>query len=163
MTILIGVLILKLLNWIPSALQKHEIRKYRSVDAVAENLHIPRIYVPTYFPEHIQWPPVDIFAQRKPFDMIIMHFRHRDSNDLTLSIYQVADDARYNPEYFASLLYIKKESTISLKGREAELVLAVCSGHQRCNRLSWKEGRYRLTLISDDEPELIIKLAESMI
>ncbi|MEC4676395.1 MAG: hypothetical protein VST72_05670 [Nitrospirota bacterium] len=163
MTILATVLVLKLLNWIPLSFQKEDMRKYKTVEDVKTTLKIPKIYVPAYFPEHIKWPPAEIFAQKRPSVMIIMHFIHTDTKSFALSIYQADAKAHFEPPYRTDILYIRKESTVSVKGREGKLTLAVCRGNERCNRLSWDEGGYSLTLIADDSPENILKMAESML
>ena len=161
-TIVVVLLVLKLLNWLPSALQKEDIRKYSSVDDVRTDLRIPRIYIPAYFPEYIKWPPAEIFAQRKPFSLIMMHFTHRDSKSFALSFFQVDANAAFEPRYKSDVLYVRKESPISIKGRAGTLVIAVCSGRERCNRISWEEENYRITLIADDTPEQLIRMAESI-
>ena len=161
-TIAAVLLVLKLLNWLPSALENEGLRKYGSVDDVRTALKIPRVYIPAYFPEYIQWPPAEVFAQRKPFPMIMMHFTHRDSKSFALSLFQVDSRARFEPPYKSDILYVRKESPVNIKGRPGTLVIAVCTGRDRCNRVSWEEGMYRITLIADDTPEQLIKMAESI-
>jgi len=161
-TIMVVLLVLKLLNWLPSALQKEDIRKYGSVDDVRTALKIPRIYIPAYFPEYIKWPPAEIFAQRRPFPLVMMHFTHRDSMSFALSFFQVDSRAAFEPTYKSDVLYVRKESQVSIKGRSGNLVIAVCSGRERCNRITWEEGIYRNTLIADDTPEQLIRMAESI-
>jgi hypothetical protein len=161
-TILIVLLVLKLLNWLPSALQDEGIKKYSSVDDVRTALKIPKVYIPAYFPEYITWPPAEIFAQRRPFPLVMMHFTHRDSKSFALSLFQVDSRAAFEPKYKSDVLYVRKESPITIKGRAGTLVLAVCSGRERCNRVSWEEGIFRITLIADDTPEQIVRMAESM-
>lgn len=161
-TIVLIVLVLKLLNWVPLSFQREDIRKYRTIEDVEAELEISRVYVPTYFPEQIKWPPFEIFAQKRPFTMVMMHFTHVNMVSLALSIYQVDSKADYVPPYKTEILYSKKESTVSVKGRKGKLVLAVCRGNLVCNRLSWEEGGFVLTVISDDKPEQILKMAESM-
>ncbi|MEW6109028.1 MAG: hypothetical protein AB1632_07690 [Nitrospirota bacterium] len=159
-TILITVLVLKLLNWIPMSFQKEDIRKYKTIEDVKAKLKISRVYVPAYFPEYIKWPPAEIFAQKRPFVLIMTHFAHADSMKFALSIYQADSRADFEPR--KDILYLKNESTVFIKGREGKLVTAVCRGQVRCNSLSWEEGKFRLTLISDDVPEQMIRMAESM-
>lgn len=161
-TIMVVLLVLKLLNWLPSALQKEDIRKYGSVDDVRTALKIPRIYIPAYFPEYIKWPPAEIFAQRKPFPMIMMHFTHRDSKSFALSFFQADSKANFEPKYKSDVLYVRKETPVNIGGRTGTLVIAVCSGRERCNRISWEEENYRITLIADDSPEQLLKMAESI-
>ena len=161
-TVAVVIVLLKLLNWLPSVLQDEGIKKYSSVDEARTALKIPRVYVPAYFPEYIKWPPAEIFAQRRPFPLVIMHFTHRDSRSFALSLFQVDSRAGYEPKYKSDVLYVRKESQVKIKGREGNLVIAVCSGRERCNRISWEEGIYRITLIADDTPEQLIKMAESI-
>ncbi len=126
------------------------------------NLKIPRVYVPAYFPEYITWPPAEIFAQRRPFVLVMMHFTHRDSKSFALSFFQVDSRAVFEPPYKSDVLYVRKESPVMINGRPGTLVIAVCSGRERCNRVSWEEGIYRITLIADDTPEQLIRMAESI-
>lgn len=162
LTVAVVILLLKLLNWLPSVIQDEGIKKYGSVEEVVTALKIPRVYIPAYFPEYINWPPAEIFAQKRPFKLVIMHFTHRDSRSFALSLFQVDSRAIYEPEYKSDVLSVRKEIKVSIKGRPGDLVMAVCSGRQRCNRITWEEGIYRITLIADDTPEQLLKMAESM-
>jgi len=161
-TVAVVILLLKLLNWVPSVLQDEGIKKYSSVEEVRTDLKIPRVYIPAYFPEYIKWPPAEIFAQRRPFQLVMMHFTHRDSRSFALSLFQVDSRAGFEPTYKSDVLYVRKESQVSINGRAGNLVLAVCTGRERCNRITWEEGIYRITLIADDTPEQLIKMAESI-
>jgi hypothetical protein len=161
-TVIILVLVLKLVNWLPLSFEKGEMRKYKTVDDIRTELRLSQIYTPTYFPENIKWPPSEIFAQRRPFVMIMMHFTHSDTRNLALSIYQVDADAHFDPSKDREILYVKKEIPVLIKNTEGSLVMAVCRPKDICNRLSWEAGPYRVTLISDYKPERLIKIAESM-
>ena len=161
-TVAVVLLLLKLLNWLPSVLENEGLKKYGSVDDVRAALKIPKVYIPAYFPEYIQWPPAEIFAQRRPFPMVMMHFTHRDSKSFALSLYQVDSRAAFELPYKSDVLYVRKESQVDVKNKVGTLVIAVCSGQERCNRLSWEEGVYRITLIADDSPEQLIKMAQSV-
>ena len=161
-TVAVVLLLLKLLNWLPSVLEDEGLKKYGSVDDVRAALKISKVYIPAYFPEYIQWPPAEIFAQRRPFPLVMMHFTHRDSKSFALSLFQVDARAAFELPYKSDVLYVRKESQVNVKNKVGTLVIAVCSGRERCNRLSWEEGMYRITLIADDTPEQLIKMAESM-
>ena len=161
-TVAVVLLLLKLLNWLPSVLENEGLKKYGSVEDVRAALKIPRVYIPAYFPEYIKWPPAEIFAQRRPFPLVMMHFTHRDSRSFALSFFQVDSRSGFEPTYKSDVLYVRKESQVSIKGRAGNLVIAVCSGQERCNRITWEEGIYKITLIADDNPEQLIKMAESI-
>lgn len=159
--VLITVLVLKLVNWLPSTFFKEDIRKFRTLDEVRAELNVARIYTPTYFPEHIQWPPSVIFAQRKPFMLIVMHFPHSDSRMHALSIYQADRHARYEPPL--DILQQKDARAVTINNRNGTLILADCRGNERCNSLSWEEGDFRITLVSDDIPDQLMRMAKSMV
>lgn len=159
--IALGLVFLKFLNWLPSVIQKEDLRKYRTVDEAKSELRLSEVYIPAYFPDYITWPPLEIFAQRRPFTMVMMHFMHRDSRHLALSLYQVDAEARFDPPYKLDVLFIRREMPVTIKGREGMLVVAVCTGREQCNRVSWTEGAYRITLIGDEAPEELLKIAES--
>src|ERR1700690_208042 len=95
--ILFMLVILALLNWLPSLIQKHKLKKFDSVEAVRKELHIKEVYLPTYIPEHLglAWPPAEIYAQNSPFNAIIMHFNFRDKEEIGLIIQQVDAGAQY--------------------------------------------------------------------
>src|SRR5574340_261823 len=73
-TVAVVILLLKLFNWLPSVVQDEGLKKYSSVEEVRTALNIPRVYIPAYFPEYIKWPPAEIFAQKRPFPLVIVHF-----------------------------------------------------------------------------------------
>lgn len=160
-TVLIVVLTLKLFNWIPHSFLKEDIRKYKTIEEATKQLKLSRVYVPAYFPDHIQWPPREIFAQKKPFVLVMVHFAHTDTRSFALSVYQADAKAGYEPQM--DILYMKQEHPVLIKGKEALLRLAVCRGNIKCNSLSWTDQEFRITLVSDDPPEQMQRMAESMI
>lgn len=162
-SVLIIVGALKLLNWIPLAVQTEELRKYRTIEEVKSNLKLREVFIPAYFPEQISWPPAQIFAQKKPFVLVIMHFMQTGTRDAVLSIYQTDVRADFDSPFDADILYKKKESTVFIKDRKGTLETAVCRGKEMCNRLSWSNEQFRITLQSDLQPELLLRIAESML
>lgn len=159
------IVVLELISWVPSIIEKESLRKYKTIEAVRRKLHIEKIYMPAYLPEdlNLKWPPSEIYAQKKPFTMIIMHFQHRDSEDIGLIVHQVDARANYRPESRIKLIQIKKKSEVLIKNKEAVLIIAVCENDIPCNQISWREGDYLLTLISKDSQRDLIRIARSMI
>jgi hypothetical protein len=159
------VVILEIINWMPSIIEKEGLRKYRSMEFVRKKLHIEKIYMPAYLPEHInlRWPPAEIYAQKKPFAMIISHFHYRDSKDIGLIVHQVDANANYRPEPKIKFSEIKKESKVMIKDRPAVLITAICEGDKPCNQVSWREGDFLLTVLGKDSPRDLIRIAMSMI
>lgn len=159
------VVVLELINWIPSIIEKEGLRRYETIEFVRKKLHIEKIYMPSYLPEdlNLRWPPAEIYAQKKPFTMIIMHFYQRDSRDIGLIVHQVDAGANYRPESRIKFTEIKKESRVLIKGREGVLITAICENNSPCNRVSWKEGEFLLTVIGKHSRRDLIRIAMSMI
>jgi hypothetical protein len=75
----------KIANYLPMALQKDTMRKYKSIKEVKSKLNIRDVYIPSYFPQ-ILWPPSTILAQDKPFVAIILEV-NRTEKGISLSSY----------------------------------------------------------------------------
>ena len=165
--LLIGLLVvaLELINWAPSIIETESLRKYKTIELVKRKLHIERIYIPAYLPEdlNLKWPPAEIYAQKKPFVMVIMHFQQRDSKELGLIVHQVDARANYRPESKIKLSHIKKESKVLIKDRAGILITATCEDDSPCNQVSWREGNFILTVIGKDSPRDLIRIARSMV
>ena len=81
--ILVGAL--QLFNWVPSALQDGALQQYASVDEVRAHLRIGTVYQPAYYPRSVQWPPVLVAAQTRPYKAVITEFARSDAPDRPLA------------------------------------------------------------------------------
>jgi len=154
---------LKLINWVPTTVQEGFIREYKSVESVKSQLKIGDIYVPSYFPQSFRWPPSVLWAQATPFTAIVMEFRDVEKNDIGLIISQVDAGARFIPDDKIKMAQIRETVTYNLKGRKALLEVGTGKDDEKCSRLSWTEGKYRITLIMKAAPFDLLKIAESML
>jgi hypothetical protein len=163
--ILFLIVILAILNWLPSIIQQNKLKKFGSVDAAKKVLHIKKIYIPIYIPEHLGlvWPPAEIYAQDSPFNAIIMHFHYKDKNETGLIIHQMDARAQYRLEPHIKIRKSGEERAISVKNRTALLVRAVCDNDSPCYQLSWDEGGTIMTLIGKFTAQELIKIAASML
>lgn len=161
-TVIIMVAVLMIINWLPMAIQKETMRRYSSIDKVRSGLNIKEIYVPSYFPQNLRWPPSEILAQTKPFTAVIMEFRHAERGDVVLIISQSASKD-FTPDKKIKITRIKERVGYSLKDRNALLEAGVCKDDNPCTRISWKEGKYNMNVIMKSPPFDLIKVAESMI
>jgi hypothetical protein len=155
------VLILTLLHWIPLSIRNEGIRKYGSLEDVQRELQIKKIYLPSYFPERLQWPPFEIYAQNKPFTMVLMHVKERGRDHILLAIRQV--DANFSSSVRLRIepMRIKKKERVVIKGREAVLSLALCADGTVCNEIAWQEEGYTLTIVARSSARELIRIAES--
>lgn len=160
--IVIVVAVLKVTNWLPTLVQEGAMKKYGSIEEVKAKLKVKDIFVPSYFPQNIKWPPSRILAQSSPYFALLMEFSVRDSSDVSLFISQVAFGGPV-PEEKLKLEQVKEKATSPLKGRNTTLEVGTCRNEVPCSRISWDEGKYRLTLTMKGPPFDLIKIADSMI
>ncbi len=161
-TVAILVVVLRVTNWLPTVLQEGMMKKYGSIEEVKSQLKVRDIYVPSYFPQNVKWPPTRILAQSRPYFALLMEFSAGEASEVGLVISQVAGGGSI-PEEKLKLAQIKETTTSPLKGRTALLEVGTCKSDLPCSRISWDEGKYRLTLTMKAPPFDLIKIADSMI
>lgn len=162
-TIAILIAALKIINWLPMTFQEETMRRYSSIEEVRSKLNIRDIFVPSYFPQNLTWPPSEILAQTKPFIAIVMEFRDVEKGDTALIITQASSDKDFVPDKKIRILQVKERVAYSLKGRDAKLEVGVCKDDLPCSQISWKEGRYRINTKMKSTPHELIKIVDSMI
>jgi hypothetical protein len=159
-TIVILVAILKIANYLPMALQKDTMRKYKSIEEVKSKLNIRDVYIPSYFPQDLVWPPSTILAQDKPFVAIILEVNHTEKGDIALIISQSAS-THFIPDEKIKILRINERVNYPFKGRDMTLEAGICKKEEPCSRIIWDEGRYRINVTARSTPDLM--KIESMI
>ncbi len=160
----IGVLValLAVMNWVPMAFQRDTIRRYRSIEEVRTALNIRDIYVPSYFPQHIVWPPSEILAQGRPFPAVVMEFKDAGSGKVVLVLSQ-SQDGPFPAGPAISLTSVKETVPFIMKGRKAVLVVGECAKNEPCSRITWKEGPYTVTALMKAAPFELTRITESML
>jgi hypothetical protein len=162
LVITLGVIVMiKIVNWLPLALQKDTLRKYRSIEEVKAGLHIENIYVPAYFPQTLSWPPSHLFAQSKPFPGILMTFDRINGPQNELIIIQAVSES-FSGKIPVAIDRINEKVHYEFLGRKAFLEVGTC-GNEPCSRLAWREGDYHMIVFMRSAPFELIKIAESMI
>ncbi len=154
---------LKVMNWLPSAVQEGFIREYRNIEDVREQLKIRDIYIPSYFPQPVKWPPSAIWAQTRPFTAIVMEFSNVENGHIELTTSQVSAGARFIQDDKIKIEQVREKVGYSLKGRKALLEVGACGNEERCSTISWTEGKYRITVAMKSPPFELIKISESML
>ena len=156
------ILVLKVANWLPTAIQKDTMRRYQNIEDVKSKLGIKDIFVPSYFPQNFAWPPSEILAQNKPFAAVIMEIKHDRRGDVALIISQ-AESADFRPDEKIKIVQVRERVSYALKGRQVVLESGVCKNDEPCSRLAWDEGSYRIHITARSLPPELVKIAESMI
>ena len=127
LTVLVLAGALKVINWLPSAVQEGFVREYKGIEDVREKLKIRDICIPSYFPQSVKWPPSAIWAQTRPFTAVVMEFRNVENGDIVLTISQVSAGARFIPDNKIKIEQLREKVDYSLKGRKS----SVCACESR--------------------------------
>jgi hypothetical protein len=161
-TVAAVIVVLKTLNWLPTVIQQDTIRRYDSVEEVRAKTKIRDVYVPTYFPQSIMWPPSEILAQTKPYPAVMMVFNAANKRDVALVIAQAASDA-FAKHGLIQFDRIARTVPYDLKGRKSLLDVGTCKNDEPCSRISWTENDYTITLTMKSPPFDLLRIAESML
>jgi hypothetical protein len=161
--IVVTVIILKIFNWIPVSLQKDGIRRYTNLEDVKNSFSIGRLYLPSYFPQYLKWPPEELYGQKKPYVMVLTQFVDRETGSVALSIRQTESG---HPETLKSRIEpykVNKQAMSSIKGRQAQVFLGRCRGGERCNSVRWQGEGFNFEVVASDSEKELLKIAESML
>jgi hypothetical protein len=161
-TLAVVVGVLKFLNWAPGSIEPGLMARYQSVDDAAATLGIRKIYVPTYFPEAIGWPPAAVLAQSIPYPAVIMTFV-RPSDGATMLVIAQSTSERFQPDVAIRFRTISETVPLDLKGRTARLDAGLCEDQTACSRLVWDEADAHLALTMKAPSVELIRIAESML
>lgn len=156
------IFIVKILNYIPLLIQKDSMRRYNSIEEVKKRLDIRDIYIPSFFPEEILWPPSVILGQGKPYLAIIMEFKNSKSGETALVICQSASE-KFKYDGGIRINNIMDRINYPFKGRNISILTGSCENGNVCTIASWKEEKYIITVTSRFEPPQLLKIVESMI
>ena len=159
--IAVTVMLLDLLNWVPDAVQKDGVRKYKTIEDAKAALKLGKLFLPSYFPQYLIWPPSEVYGRRKPSKMVLMHFINYDRKDVVLSIMQAEASDPHPLRSRIEPVKIRRRDAVLIKGRRGELSLALCSGGEPCNSVTWEEEGYTFTIIAKDSVQELLKIAES--
>ena len=161
-TVAVVVAILKAANWLPTAIEDGLVRPYATVEEARQTLRLRQVYVPSYFPQRLAWPPARILAQSKPHVAVLMEFKDRERGEIALIISQ----SERAPLYADKKLEITKVTETvpyPLKGRSTVLAVGVCGKGDTCSRLAWTEGTLRIEAVMRSSPAELLRIADSMI
>jgi hypothetical protein len=155
------VVVLKVLNWLPTAIQKDIMKNYSSIEEAKSKLNIKDIYIPLYFPKGIVWPPSNVLAQKKPYTAVVMEFKDT-KGDVVLIISQ-AESNRFVPDKKIKMTQTREKVDFNLKGRNVNLVVGTYKNEEPYSSVFWNEGKYSLIVTAKLPPVELIKIVESMI
>ena len=160
----VGILVLGLrfFNWLPLMVQVDSMREYQDVEEVKRALPIQTIYVPSYFPQNLSWPPSRILAQGRPFPAVVMEFGKTTGKEIMLLISQSTSEV-FLPEEKIKIIEVIESVSYPVKGRNALLRVGVCQRNEPCSGISWKEGEYKIHVLAKSTPFELIRIAESML
>ena len=152
---------LKVLNWVPGALEPGLLARYPSIGDAVSTLGLQQVYVPSYFPESLGWPPAGILAQSQPYQAVIMEFVRARDRQIALVIFQ-ATSPDFEPDVAIRIRTVRETVPLDLGGRKARLEAGTCEDGSACSRIRWDEGEVRIVLTMRGPPVELIRIAQSM-
>ncbi len=163
---LAGVVLLvaaiKAVNWLPAAIQSDVLREYGSMEEVRASVALGDVYVPSYYPQELGWPPAAILAQGRPFPALVLEFARSEGRDTALVVVQTASGWSL-PEGRIRMATTQESVRYSLQGRQALLTVGTSPAGDRVSRIVWTEGKYRIDIAAKAPPVELVKVAESML
>jgi len=152
---------LRVLNWIPGALEPGLMARYASIEDAVATLGLRQVQVPAYYPESLRWPPTEILAQSRPYQAVVMQFARASDGQTALVIAQ-AMSADFDPEIPLRLRTVREVVALDLAGHKAQLEAGSCEDGSVCSRIRWDEGEVRIVLTMQAPPVELIRIARSM-
>jgi hypothetical protein len=160
--VLAAVLIgLTALNWVPGAIEPGLMARYPTIEDATSRLGLRPVYVPTYFPEPLTWPPAVVLAQTRPYQAVVMEFVSARDGRAMLVISQAAS-GDFEAETAIRLRAIRESVDLDVGGRSARLEAGECEDGSVCSRVGWREGEVRIVLTMRAPSVELVRIAGSM-
>ncbi len=165
-TILISIVSISLyvLKRVPAYIQEREQRSYSSIEEAEYSLGL-RIFLPSYFPDYLIWPPEEIKVTRKPSLMIKLVFISQGDNRPSLIIHEIISSADEGESTRVDVMEPKThsgESEVSIGASIGVLELGVVEGGRRWTELTWNLRDRKMVLRSNRSVEDLLKIARSI-
>jgi len=153
--------ILRLASALPSIFDSGTTRRYASLEAALDITKLHGAAFPSFFPDHLLWPPSEIFAGTRPEPSLLVHVADKNTGEYHLAISQAWGvpplPSRIEPR---RAIHVSRQD---INGTISELTLGVCENQETCNRLRWKAGPLSYE-ISGRLPEAeLLRIARSMV
>lgn len=166
------VISLYLLKNIPSYIHESEEKIYITVEEAEYAIGL-RIFLPSYFPEYLKWPPSTIQVSRKPSLTISLVFLSRNHispslvihQSPSLVIHQIVSNIGKSNDVELNFMEPKipfKETQVSVGGAKGALIVGEGEDGKRWSRLSWKAADRKMVLIANCSVEDLLKIARSI-
>jgi hypothetical protein len=155
------IVLLKIMNVLPLTVQHNTLRQYESIEQVRSMLNIRDIYIPSYFPEEIRWPPSKILAQDKPFQALLMEFKRAGKDEVVLVLSQ-SRGGTLKSENSLEPSAIKETVPFLLRDSTVVLTVGECEDRKPCSMITWNEGGYLISASMRSAPFELTKIVASM-
>jgi hypothetical protein len=155
---------LYLLKKVPTYIQERKQKSYSSVEEAEYSLKL-RIFLPSYFPDYLMWPPKEIKVVRKPFLIITLVFISQGDGSPSLVIHEIISNREESKaaglDFMEPKVY-SGEMQVLVGGAKGTLKLGVLEQGTRWTQLSWEQGDRKMVLRSNRSLEDLLKIARSI-
>lgn len=155
---------LYVLKKVPAYIQERKEKSYSSVEEAEYSLGL-RIFLPSYFPDYLTWPPKEIKVVRKPSLIITLVFISQGDGTPSLVIHEIISNTDESKPVGLDIIEPKGHSgeiEVSVGGAKGTLKLGVVEHGSRWTQLHWKQGDRKMVLRSNRSVEDLLKIARSI-
>lgn len=158
------IIIIALVNRLPSLIHDDFIQRHAGIEKAERSLGTDyRIYIPSYFPTDISWPPSLILTQEKPYKAAVIEFADTERIKTVLVLIQSSLKDADPQLQRITMSEVLEKTGFSLKGRSAILQVGECGPGITCSSMKWQENGLYLTVLLMSPPFELIRVAESML
>ena len=157
---------LRILNLLPPYVSPPPVRDYPTVDEARRATGVP-LYLPAYFPEYLQWPPVQVRGWTAPVPRVSIVAALRVSGQPVLWLEEwLPRLGALEPAFPEGVLdrpqAVKRANVVLRSGITAELVEYRDSGGKALYQLAWEQPELKLVLTAALPLGDVLNMAGSM-
>jgi hypothetical protein len=155
---------LYVLKRVPAYIQERKQKSYSSVEEAESSLGL-KIFLPSYFPDYLVWPPKEIKVVRKPSLIITLVFITQGDGSPGLVIHEIISNTDESKRVGLDFMEPERHSgeiQVSVGGAKGTLKLGVVEHGSRWTQLSWKKVDRTMVLRSNRSVEDLLKIARSI-
>ena len=163
LSVLVSVAAIKFVGQIPEFFITDQLNHYRSIHEANEHLGFGRVDPPVFFPQNLKWPPDEIYAQKEPYPMVLIHFKGQKTGAITMALQEVY--RLIEPGFSSRLEPLSQthRTKRQIKNKEVEVLTGLCVDGSACQKLVWSHKNTRYSLLSNGATDELIRMVTSMI
>ncbi len=153
---------LYILDLVPPVLAPEPERAYATVEEARRSTGLP-VYLPTYFPEYLRWPPHEVRGRVAPGPRVFITVALRETGSPVLWLEEWLSSSKQTPPDLPDTARITVKETVAMQGGvPIEVVGYTDLRSQLFYRLVWDQEDVRVSLTASLPREELLRMARNM-